>query len=81
MVIDQFKFNNKGRRSPAVCRELVLLDREELRMWRGKRSLDGSLDGILGESLDGSLDRDQRLSPEETLHTQLSLFHTIIDIW
>ena len=77
MVIDQFKFNNNGRRSPAVCRELVLLDREELRMWTGKRSQHG----ILGESLDGSLDRDQRLSPEETLHTQLSLFHTIIDIW
>ena len=50
-------------------------------MWTGKRSQHGILDGSLGESLDGShgesLDRDQRLSPEETLHTQLALsqFH------
>ena len=46
-------------------------------MWTGKRSQHGSLDGSLDGSHGESLDRDQRLSPEETLHTQLALsqFH------
>lgn len=52
-----------------MCQELVWLDREGLTMWRGKQSQHGNLGG--------SLDRDQHLSPEETLHITLALSHSI----